>query len=129
LAPDRKKKLSLYGFSGRKLGDRHHRARENGARHTNRSEIHAGWLLEGCGILRYPEHESDPLFAKRCEVRQCENSPVSPNYDTDPTIACGECGWLDSSRGADRRQTAVLPELLDDYSQGTAAEGASWPER
>jgi hypothetical protein len=46
-APDRADKLALYGFLVGSWETTVIAHEENGATHTNRGEIHAGWVLEG----------------------------------------------------------------------------------
>jgi hypothetical protein len=153
-APDRADQLSLYGFLVGSWESAVIAHEENGATHTNRGEIHAGWVLEGRALQ---DVWMLPRRAEREPGAPPRQLPVTGNwYGTtlriyDPDIDAWHILWsnpakqffarqIGRARGADIVQegrhesgalmrwsfTRIKPESFHWLGELSADGGASW---
>jgi hypothetical protein len=153
-APDRAEKLGLYGFLIGSWETTVIAHEENGATHTNRGEIHAGWVLEGRALQ---DVWMVPGRAERMPDAPPRQLPVTGNwYGTtlrvyDPGIDAWHILWtnpakmflarqIGRARGADIVQegrhesgalmrwsfTRIEPESFHWLGEISADGGASW---
>lgn len=153
-APDRAEKLALYGFLIGSWESTVTAHEENGAAHTHRGEIHAGWVLEGRAL-------QDVWMLPRRAERQPDSPPrplpvTGDWYGTtlriyDPGIDAWHIFWhnpatqlytrqIGRARGADIVQegrhdsgaltrwsfTRIRPESFRWLGEISADGGASW---
>jgi hypothetical protein len=153
-APDRAEKLALYGFLVGSWESTVIAHEESGATHTNRGEIHAGWVLEGRALQ---DVWMLPRRAERRPDAPPPQLPVTGNwYGTtlrvyDPGIDAWHILWsnpltqlytrqVGRARGADIVQegrhesgalmrwsfTKIKPESFHWLAEVSADGGASW---